>query len=50
MDEAGKGEVPNEIEDVIESAISTFYSNILLQLNFIKCQTPLQMSDFLKFI
>ena len=49
VDETGQGEVPNGIEDAIELAISTFYSNILLQLNFIKCQTPLQMSDFLKF-
>ena len=49
VDEAGQGEVPNGIGDAIESAISTFYSNILLQLNFIKCRTPLQMSDFLKF-
>ena len=50
VDEAGQGEVHNGIGDAIESAISTFYSNILLQLNFIKCRTPLQMSDFLKFI
>ena len=41
VDEAGQGIVPNGIEDAIESAISTFYSNILLQLNFIKRQTPL---------
>ena len=49
LDEAEQGEVPNGIEDAIESAISTFYSNILLQLNFIKCQTLLQKSDFLQF-